>query len=449
MIDILRKNQEHIIDITGYTGEGEGVGRAEGEAVFVPGTILGERVKVLIVKALKNYAYGKAIDIITPSPHRIQPQCQYYKNCGGCTIQHMDYDAQLEFKQIKVRDAIWRVGGCNTEVRPVVPSPDIFRYRNKALIPVTADGIGFYAIRSHKTADIDDCLIQNETTAAIIKTIREYMVRFKVPAYEEEKHSGTIRGIFIRNAVNTGQIMVCIITRTKDLPYEEELIAALSSIKNVKSIFHSINCERTNVMMGKTNRLLWGSETISENLCGIEFQISPLSFFQVNTGQTQQLYAKAAEFAVKDNPDTVFDLYCGTGTISLVTAQCAKRVIGVECVPSAIENAKENARRNGIKNADFHLGKAEDLLPELVKEYPPDAVILDPPRKGCDISLINTLNRIKPKTIVYVSCDPSTLARDIKRLEGYSVIDIVPFDMFPHTKHVETVVLLKKTHSKE
>jgi len=444
LIKILTKNKEYIIEITGYTSEGEGVGRADGEAVFVPNAIIGERVKVLIVKALKSYAYGKIVEIINPSPHRTEPECPYYKRCGGCVLQHMDYEAQLEFKRIRVQDAIRRVGGCNVEVQPTMPSPDIYRYRNKAQLPVTADGIGFYAVRSHNVIDIDDCLIQNEASAQIIKVVRDYMSEHNVPPYDEEKHSGVIRGIFIRNGTNTGEVMVCIVTRTKDLPFEKELTEALKEIENIKSIYHNINSEKTNVQMGKTNRLLWGSETIRETLCGIEFHISPLSFFQVNTKQTERLYAKAAEFAKAGNPQTVFDLYCGTGTISSIVAENVKQVVGVECVPSAVENAKRNAEKNGINNAEFYLGNAEDLLPQLTEKYSPDTVILDPPRKGCDKTLIDTLNKVKPKHIVYVSCDPSTLARDTRLLEGYTIEQIVPFDMFPHTKHIETVCLLKR-----
>ncbi|MDD4689938.1 MAG: 23S rRNA (uracil(1939)-C(5))-methyltransferase RlmD [Eubacteriales bacterium] len=444
MIDILIKNKEYIIEITGYTGEGEGVGRADGEAVFVPSAIMGEKLKVLIVKPLKHYAYGKIIEIITPSAHRVEPECIYYKKCGGCVLQHMDYSAQLEFKRIRVQDALKRLGGCDTSVEPVTPSPDIFRYRNKAQLPVSDAGIGFYEMRSHNVIDINDCLIQNEVTAKIIKVVRDYMDKYNIPAYNEEKHNGIIRGIFIRNGSNTGEIMTCIITRTKDLPYKEELVESLSKIENMTSIFHNINREKTNVQMGKTNYLLWGSETIKETLCGVEFHISPLSFFQINTKQTEQLYAKAAEFAKVDNPQTVFDLYCGTGTISLITAQNVKKVVGVEIVPSAVENAKKNAERNGIDNVEFFLGKSEALLPQLAKDFSPDTVILDPPRKGCDINLIDSLNKVKPNHIVYVSCDPSTLARDIKNLQGYQVEKVVPFDMFPHTKHVECVVLMSR-----
>ncbi len=442
MIKILTKNTEHIIEITGYTSEGEGVGRADREAIFVPFAILGEKLKVLIVKALKNYAYGKILQIITPSPHRIEPKCGYYKKCGGCVLQHMDYEAQLEFKRIRVQDALNRIGHSNIEVQKTVPSPDIYRYRNKAQLPVTADGTGFYALRSHRVIDIDDCLIQNEKTAQIIKTTKDYMSEYAIPPYDEEKHSGVIRGVFIRSGTNTGEVMVCIITRTKDLPYEKELTEKLKNIEGIKSIYHNINSERTNVQMGKKNRLLCGSETITETLCGIDFNISPLSFFQVNTKQTERLYAKAAEFAKEGNPETVFDLYCGTGTISSIVAGSVKQVVGVECVPSAVENAKKNVAKNGITNADFYLGNAEDVLPDLTQKYSPDTVILDPPRKGCDPTLIATLNRVKPKRIVYVSCDPSTLARDIKALEGYTIKEAIPFDMFPHTKHIETVVRL-------
>ncbi len=442
MINILTKNTEHIIEITGYTSEGEGVGRAEDEAIFVPSAILGEKIKVLIVKALKNYAYGKIIEIIEPSPHRIEPKCEYYKNCGGCVLQHMDYSAQLEFKRIRVQDALKRIGDSKINVQPTIPSPDIYRYRNKAQLPVSADGIGFYALRSHKVIDIEDCLIQNETTSRIIQTVKDYMKEYAIPPYDEEKHSGVIRGVFVRSGTNTGEVMVCIITRTKDLPYEKELVEKLKNIENIKSIYHNINSEKTNVHMGKKNRLLWGSETIKETLCGIDFNISPLSFFQVNTKQTERLYEKAAEFAKEGNPNTVFDLYCGTGTISSIVAKSVKQVIGVECVPSAVENAKENAVKNGITNTEFHLGNAEELLPELTQKYSPDVVILDPPRKGCAPSLTDTLNKVKPKRIVYVSCDPSTLARDVKALKGYTIEQAIPFDMFPHTKHVETIVSL-------
>ncbi len=420
------------------------MGRADGEAVFVPGTILGEKVKVLIVKALKNYAYGKVTEITESSPHRTEPKCTYYKKCGGCVLQHMDYAAQLEFKRIKVQDALNRIGHSNIEVQQTVPSPDIYRYRNKAQLPITADGIGFYALRSHKVIDIDDCIIQSAATPHIINAVRLFMDKHNIPPYDEERHSGVLRGIFIRNGANTGEIMVCIVTRTKDLPFEKDLINALKAINGVASVYHNINSEKTNVQMGKANRLLWGSDTIRETLTGIDFHISPLSFFQINTKQTEQLYEKTAEFAGADNPETVFDLYCGTGTISSIVAKSVKKVIGVECVPSAVENARANAQNNGIKNTEFYLGNAEELLPELAEKYSPDGVILDPPRKGCAPSLTATLNRVQPKRIVYVSCDPSTLARDIKALEGYTIEQALPFDMFPHTKHIETIVSLTR-----
>lgn len=441
---MLKKNEEFLIDITGNGSEGEGVGRVDGLAVFVPGAIAGEKVRVRIVKVQKSYAFGKLMEVITPSPSRVEPTCAHFGKCGGCALWHMDYAAELDFKQKKVQDALKRIGNVEIEVEKTVPSPQMTEYRNKSQFPVSAEGIGFFAPRSHKVIDIESCMIQNRLTDQVTKIVRDFMREYKISPYNEETKKGDIRHIFTRTAKNTGQVMVCIVTKNNVMSKADILVERLKDIDGITSIVQNINKKDTNVILGDKNILLWGEERITETLNGLKFTISPHSFFQINTLQTEQLYAKAIELANLTGQETVYDLYCGIGTISLSVAGKAKKVIGVEIVPEAVKDAIENAKANNIDNAEFYVGKAEEVVPKLIQKEKADVVILDPPRKGCDQALIETILEIKPKKVVYISCNPATLARDLALLQGYEVKKAIPFDMFPKTPHVECVVLMSR-----
>ena len=436
----VKKNQQFITEITGTGSQGEGVARIENMAVFVPYALLGETVKVHIVKVLKNYAYGKLIEVIKPSPNRTEPKCSVFYKCGGCNMQHADYRYELQFKTNHVSDCLKRIGGIDTEVLPCIPSPETEHYRNKGQFAVTKDGIGFYSQRSHNLVDSNSCLIQKEICSEIIGIIREYMKTNNVPPYDEETHTGKIRNIFIRQL--SGGTMVCITVTDKNLPNLTDLTKELVTL-GAASVMLNINNKRTNVQLGEHFIPLYGDETLTDTIGDIEFKVSPNSFYQINSKQTEQLYKYAVSLAGLTGNETVFDLYCGIGTIGLFASKYAKKVIGVEIVEKAVENARNNALANGITNAQFLCGKAEDVIKDIGKA---DVVMLDPPRKGCDDKLLKTVKEIAPKTIVYISCNPATLARDLKTLKGYGYcIDTVqPFDMFPRTFHVECVVKLQR-----
>ncbi len=440
----MRKNQQYTIDITGTGTGGEGVGRIENMAVFVDGALLGETVKVQIVKVLNSYAFGKLLEVVTPSPQRITPPCPVFYKCGGCSLQQADYNYELQFKTNKVKDCIKRIGGLDAEINDCMPSPDIYGYRNKGQFAVTKDGIGFFSPRSHRLTDGTGCLIQSPTALNIVKAVKDYMEIYNVAPYDEETHSGKIRNVFVRTL--TRGVMVCVVTRDKDLPKTDSLVNMLRE-QGATDILINVNPDKTNVALGKENILLYGNEFSVGEIDGISFEISPHSFYQINSKQTENLYKYAVNLAQLDNTKTVFDLYCGIGTISLYAARFAKWVKGVEIVPEAIENAKRNAKLNGINNAEFYCGKAEEVTKTLGNA---DVVIVDPPRKGCDSALLQTIRDINPETVVYISCDPATLARDLKILKqyGYETKSVQPFDMFPRTFHVECVVrLCRTTHS--
>jgi len=441
---MLDKNSEHLIEITGTGTEGEGVGRVDGFAVFVPFALLGEKVKIKILKSQKTYAFGKLLEVIDPSKHRTEPKCKYFYKCGGCTFWHLDYEAELEYKTQKVTDCIKRIGGIDIEVMQTIGSQSCERYRNKAQFPVTPEGIGFFAQRSHRLISVDDCIIQNEINEEIIDTVREFMFEFAIRPFDEAEHTGDIRHIYTRVAEETGEIMVCIVTRAKKLRHSEELVERLCRISpNIVSIVQNINQEKTNVALGNTSILLFGKPFITDKLGQLQFEISPHSFYQVNHKQTKVMYDKVVEFAGLTKSDTVFDLYCGIGTISLYVAKYAKRVVGVECVEQSVLDARKNAELNGITNAEFYVGNAEEVAETLGSA---DVVIIDPPRKGCDEKLLKTIAKISPKRVVYVSCNPATLARDLKILTelGYVVKTIQTIDMFPRSPHVECVVLIER-----
>lgn len=450
----MEKNQILELQIEDLGTEGEGIGKADGYTVFIPGALPGEKVRALLVKAKKNYGYGKLLEILEPSPDRTEPLCPVAAKCGGCQLQHMSYAGQLRYKQKKVQDCMERIGGFrNVTVQPVLGMEEPFHYRNKAQFPVGKgkDGIemGFYAKHSHRIVKQDHCLLQHPVNQQILQILHDFMVEFQISAYEEGTHRGLVRHVLTRVGTFTGEIMVCIIINGKKLPHQEVLVERLQQIEGMASIQLNINREQTNVILGKKNMLLWGKPAICDTVDGILFEISPHSFYQVNPQQMQVLYRKALEAADLKGEETVLDLYCGIGTISLYLAQKAKRVFGVEIVPEAVENAKTNAAANGFTNAEFAAGAAEDVIPKLYtqgKISHADVVVVDPPRKGCDQILLETIVKLAPEKLVYVSCDPATLARDASYLRenGYQLESVQPVDMFPMTAHIETVCALSR-----
>ncbi len=453
----IEKNKNYVIDISGMTHEAQGVGRAEGLAVFVDGVLEGERVEVKIIKLTKSYAIGKLVKLIVPSPHRIEPFCGAYRRCGGCSLQHMDYRAQLNFKAGLVRDSLKRIGGLtDIVVHDTIGMQHPYQYRNKAQYPVAViDGnviTGFFAPRSHEVIESDECGIQDVGSDKIRGIIREFLNSYEIPAYDEKTGKGLVRHIITRVGFNTGEIMVVLVINGSSLPNAEELVRQLADgVSGVKSIYLNINTEKTNVILGRKNILLYGGETITDMIGKYRFMISPHSFFQVNPLQTEILYSKALEYAGLSGKETVFDLYCGIGTISLFLSERAGKVYGVEVVEAAIEDARRNAQLNGVKNAEFIAGEAECVVPELYSQgIRADVVVLDPPRKGCEESLLRLLTEMQPQRIVYVSCNPATLARDLKYLcgHGYKAEEVQPVDMFPWSGHVECVVMMTNSGSK-
>ena len=462
----LTKNQIVELTIEDIGSEGEGIGflqengqHAErGMAIFVKDTVPGDVAKIRIVKAKKNYAYGGLEEIVKPSPDRVVPPCPVARQCGGCQIQAMDYARQLAFKERKVINNLVRIGGFDEQrirdmMEPIVGMENPYHYRNKAQFPVGCDRegnpvAGFYAGRTHSIIPHTDCLLGIPQNCEIMDVILTYMRANKVPAYQEESGRGLIRHVLIRAGFRTGQIMVCIVINGDRLPNEDKLVESLSALPNMTSVSVNINKENTNVIMGRKVRVLWGKEYIEDYIGEVKFRISPLSFYQVNPVQTEKLYRLALEYAGLTGRETVWDLYCGIGTISLFLAQRAAHVYGVEIVPEAIRDARENAAVNGLTNADFYVGKAEEVLPEQFEKngIRADVIVVDPPRKGCDELCLNTMLKMQPERIVYVSCDSATLARDLKILcgGGYTLERVRAVDQFGHTVHVETVVLLSQ-----
>lgn len=453
---MVEKNKEYILDIVGTGYEGEGIAKIDGFPIFIEGAIKGEKVKALIIKAKKSYAYGKIIEILEKSEDRIEAPCKYFKRCGGCTIQHMSYKKQLEYKHERVMDCISKIGGLNRDlVKFPIGMDEPFRYRNKVQLPVgMVNGelsIGFYAQRSHNIIDIDTCLIQDEVADKVSKIVKYWMLKNKIkPASVDGifNKNGDIRHIMIRRGFRTKEVMVVIVSTKDKLKHKEELIEILKNeIDGLKSVVLNVNREETNVILGLECITLYGEDTITDYIGEFKFNISPLSFFQVNPTQTEILYNKTLEYANLNGKEIVFDAYCGTGTITLFLSQKSKKVYGVEIIEAAIENAKANSVQNNVDNAEFFVGKSEEVIPNLVKKgIKPEVIVVDPPRKGCDIKLLDSIGEVKPDRIVYVSCDPSTLARDLKILteKGYEVLEVQPVDMFPQTSHVETVALLRR-----
>jgi len=449
----VEKNKEYVVDVQGMGYEGEGVSKIYNFTIFIPGALKNERVKIKIIKVNKNYGFGKLLEVIGPSRDRVIPECGIFTRCGGCQLQHLSYESQLKFKKNRVEDCLKRIGKLDKFIlHDTIGMEDPWRYRNKAQLPVgKKDGkisIGFYAPRSHEIIDMETCLIQDETADRVVKIVREWISKHNIQVYDEQRNTGTVRNIMLRKAFKTNELMVVIVTRTNELLHKAELIEALrNDMPGIKSIIQNVNPKQTNVILSDKCITLYGKNFISDYIGEFKFNISPLSFFQVNPVQTEVLYNKALEYAGLTGNETVFDAYCGTGTITLFLSKKAKKVYGVEIVPQAIENAIINAKQNGIENAEFIVGEAEKVIPELIKQgVKADVVVVDPPRKGCGIELLEAISSIKPKRIVYVSCDPGTLARDLGILEGmgYATLEVQPVDMFPMTGHVETVVLIER-----
>ena len=465
---MMQKNELVKVKIEDIGVGGEGIGKVDGYTLFIKDTIIGDVVEAKVMKAKKNYGYARLMNVLTPSEDRVEKVvCPMARKCGGCQIQEMKYPAQLAFKESKVRGNLERIGEVPGELLDQIMHPVVgmdeegmqpFRYRNKAQFPIGTDKdgrvtAGFYAGRTHSIIGNTDCVLGVEVNEEILNCILDFMEEFEIPAYDEVKHKGLVRHVLLRYGFKTDEIMVCLVINGKTIPHCHDLVGRLRQIPGMTSITLSSNTAKTNVIMGDTIRLLWGQEFITDYIGEIKYQISPLSFYQVNPVQTEKLYGLALDYAGLTGNETVWDLYCGIGTISLFLAKKAKQVYGVEIIPQAIDDAKNNAKINNITNAEFYVGKAEEVLPEYYKEYEKthngetahaDVIVVDPPRKGCEESLLQTIVDMQPEKVVYVSCDSATLARDVKflRAKGYELKDVTPVDQFPHTVHVETVCQL-------
>ncbi len=476
---MLKKNDLVQLKIEDLGSSGEGIGRVDGYTLFVKDTIIGDVVEARVMKAKKSYGFARLTRVLSPSPDRVTPPCPLARSCGGCQIQEMAYPRQLLYKEEKVWQDLLRIGEVPEDVLLAAREPIVgmtaedpgfdreedapFRYRNKAQFPIGTDKeghpvAGFFAGRTHSIIPVTDCLLQPEADARIIRILLTYMEEFQIPAYDETTHTGLVRHVLIRSGFATGEVQVCLVINGRKLPHPEVLVRRLTELPGMTGICISPNEKQTNVILGDTVEVLWGEACLTDEIDGIVFRISPLSFYQVNPVQTEKLYRQVLDYADLDGTETVWDLYCGIGTISLFLARHAKEVRGVEVVPRAVEDARENARINGIENAIFYAGKAEEVLPGICAgDTPegtlapeaaarPDVIVVDPPRKGCDPALLKTMADMAPDRIVYVSCDPATLARDVNclRARGYEVRKYRPYDCFSHTIHIETVMLLQK-----
>lgn len=444
----IQKNDEIQLHIEALTAEGSGVGHFDGMAVFVAGGVPGDTLLVHIIKAKKTYAVGKIVQILIPSPARTQADCPLFPQCGGCSYRFMDYETELREKQRRVEDAFLRLAHMPMQCETILAGC-ADRYRNKAQYPVTRENgrvkIGFYAPRSHRVIDCQDCRLQPAEFAKIVAVFRAFLTEFDISTYDAQSGKGLVRHLYLRKGFHSGEIMVCVVANGMRLPHSDALVDRLCALPyKITSIVLNTNTEKTNVILGAQCKTLWGTPDIGDTLCGVEVRLSPLSFYQVNHDMAERLYQKAAEFADLKGSETVLDLYCGAGTIGLSMAKSAKKIYGAEIVPEAIENAKENARRNHIENAEFFCGDAADAAKRFRNMgIKPDVVLLDPPRKGCDEAVLKTVAEMRPEKIVYVSCDPATLARDAARLSsfGYTPTRLAAADLFPRTVHVESVCL--------
>ncbi len=443
----MKKGNIHTVEITAYTSEGAGIARIDGMAVFVPLALRGEVCEIMILKVEKSFAYAKLIRVITPSPERRISECEYYPKCGGCTMWHMSYEEELRVKEEHVRSCTQRIAKVDALVLPIIGAENVHRYRNKAQFPVGKDAAsGFYRPRSHDIVPSETCLIQSEVADKVRAAVHEWQKICNIPSYDEKSGKGVLRHIYVRNG--KGGALLCLVATEKPKA-ADKLIAHISEkCPEVCGIVLNINKENTNVILGKKFITLWGKSTLSDELCGTEFSISPAAFYQVNHAQTEKLYDIATTLALSGGAKTALDLYCGIGTITLKLAKFMERVIGVEVVPQAIEDAKKNAELNGITNTEFicaDAGEAAQML--ALSGEKPDAIVVDPPRKGLSPEVISEIKRMAPETVVYVSCDPATLARDLKIFEedgNYKVISVQPVDLFPRTKHCENVCLMRK-----
>ena len=451
---MLSKNKEYIVDIVDIGQGGVGIGKYEGFTVFVDGGLVQDKIKVKITKSKKNYAVGDMIEIIEKSPFRVARKCsENLRQCGGCQIQELDYQKQLDIKTNEVKQVISRIGKLDDVViHDTLGMEHPFRYRNKAQFPIQKKDnmpvIGFYKKKSHDLISTDECIIQHEVNDKIIKIIKTYIRAYNVSIYDEKTHKGLLRHVVTKVGFTTGEVMIVLVANGKKLPYLKELASVLKeNIHGFKTLVVNVNTQKTNVILGKENIVAYGDGMIRDYIGELVFEISPLSFFQVNPLQTEVLYNKALEYANLGENDTVFDIYCGIGTISLFLAQKAKKVYGIEIVEDAIKDAKRNAKINNMDNVEFYVGKAEEVVPKMYKEGKrANVVVVDPPRKGCDEKVLDTIISMQPDRVVYVSCNPSTLARDLAYLNerGYKCHEIQPVDMFPHSVHVENVAWLSK-----
>ncbi len=441
----LEKNNIYTARIEGYSSEGLGIARIDGQVVFVHGAVRGELCRVLVMKVLKNAAFGKVTELLEPSPERREPDCPYYGRCGGCDFRHLSYREELWAKRQRVQDALTRLGGSDVEVEEILGAADPLYYRNKSQYPVSAGKVGFYRARTHDVVDIEHCLIQKPQADAAAAALRDYMRDFAVPSYDEKTGRGLLRHLYVRTN-RRGESLVCVLANGERLPHEEELVGRLRrAVPDCVGVVLGVNTRRGNTILGERYRTLWGADTLEDELCGLTFRLSVPSFYQVNRDQAEVLYRKAVEYAGLTGGELVVDLYCGAGTITQVMAGGAGRVIGAEIVPEAIEDARENARRNGIENVEFFCGDAAQLAADFAgRGLRPDVICVDPPRKGLAPEAIAAAAQMAPQRVVYVSCDPGTLGRDVKRFAeyGYRVQRAAACDLFPRTRHIETVVLL-------
>jgi len=446
------KNDVVTVQFEDLTHDGSGVAKVDGYPLFVPFGLPGEKATVRVVKANKGYGFGRLEEILEPSPDRVEYPCSLHKECGGAQLLHLSYEGQLRAKEKQVRDALERLGGLkDVNVHPVMGMEHPWSYRNKVQVPVGEQNgkivAGYFKKRSHEIVDMTNCDVELSMDDSIVLKVKDICAENGISPYDEKTHRGILRHIVVRWAKETGEIMIVLVTRTRTLPNKDEIVKDIvKNIPNVKSIVQNINVQRTNVILGDRSVTLWGTNTITDYIGDIKFAISPRSFYQVNPTQTKVLYEKALEYADLTGEETVIDAYCGIGTISLFLAQKAKKVYGVEIVEDAVRDARKNAEINNITNAEFEVGAAETVITNWYNEgIKADVIVVDPPRKGCDESLLNTILAMKPKKVVYVSCNPGTLARDLRILEegGYKTREVQPVDMFPQTTHIENVAVLE------
>lgn len=449
----LEKNRIYRAHIDGYSSEGLGIARIDGQVVFVHGAVRGETCDVLVMKVLKNAAFGKIAALTEPSPARRQPDCPYYGRCGGCDFRHMSYEEELWAKRARVQDALTRIGGAEVTVEEILGAEQPLHYRNKSIYPISPAGeVGFYRARSHQVVHVEHCLIQKPEADALAQAVRDYIARFQVEPYNEATGRGLLRHLYVRTSCR-GESLACLLVNGSRLPHEEELVAMLrAAAPKTCGVVLGENTRRGNAILGDRYRTLWGRDYLTDTLCGLELRLSVPSFYQVNHDQAQRLYEKALEYAGLTGRELAVDLYCGAGTITQVLARRARHVIGGEIVPEAIRDAEDSARRNGVENVEFLCGDASRLAAELRQRgLRPDVICVDPPRKGLAPDVVEAAASMRPGRIVYVSCDPATLARDVARFAplGYCPVRACAVDLFPGTAHVETVCLLSKLQSKE